>query len=476
MATLGPASNTREGIRGLIVAGANAFRLNMSHGDHGTHERIYHIIREVADELGEPIGILADLCGPKIRAGHFEGGSIFLVEGESVTVTTRSVMGKPGLIPSAYDALASDVIVGNRILLDDGLLELRVEAIHETEITCTVIEGGTLKDRKGMNLPGVRVSAPSLTDKDREDARFALEMGVDLLALSFVRRAADIQELRDLTKELNLPTGIIAKIEKPEALGEIDDILAAADGVMVARGDLGVELPPEEVPAAQDSLVNRARAADKPVIVATQMLESMVTNSRPTRAEVSDVSHAVHSGADAVMLSAETASGAHPEGCVRMMDRIARQAESFLWKQGAFGTVTRGQPDEGPETTEHSKELQFSVGDAVARATALISRDLLIRAIFAFTRGGTTARVMSAARPAAPLVALTGDAANCRRMNLLWGVIPVLCEPETSDPLRLSRELALKLGLATPGQPILLVSGFNPDPRKELPSITVAVA
>ncbi len=336
IATLGPASDSPEVIKQLIETGANVFRLNMSHGEHVSHENTYKLVRSIAYELGKPIAILADLCGPKIRTGRFKDGQITLEVGATVTVTTRDVEGEPGLIPSQYQALANDVNPGNRILLNDGNLELKVEGVDGTEISCTVVYGGILKNNKGINLPGVNVSAPSLTDKDREDAQFALKLGVDFMALSFVRRAADINDLRSIIKKAGASTDIIAKIEKPEALEDVHGILDAADGIMVARGDLGVELKPEQVPVVQSQLIDIARQKFKPVIVATQMLESMIENARPTRAEVTDISYAVTLGADAVMLSAESAAGSFPVESVDMMDRILRQTEAYLWQHGEY--------------------------------------------------------------------------------------------------------------------------------------------
>jgi len=300
IATLGPASSEPDQIRKLIKAGVNIFRQNMSHGDHSYHKETYSRIREIANELNQPVGILADLCGPKIRTGKFKNGSIELKNNDSVIVTTRDVEGKPGLIPSQYSSLADDVEPEDRILLADGTLELEVDSIEGTEISCTVIYGGTLGNHKGINLPGVKVSAPSLTDKDKADAKLALELGVDFLALSFVRSAEDIHDLKKLIQSHASDAHIIAKIEKPEALDEASAILDAADGIMVARGDLGVELNPEQVPVAQHQLIDLARKKFKPVIVATQMLESMIENARPTRAEVTDVAYAVTLGTDAI--------------------------------------------------------------------------------------------------------------------------------------------------------------------------------
>ena len=465
VATLGPASVAPAMLGELVAAGVDVFRLNMSHGEHAGHAAAYAAVRAAARSAGRHVAVLADLCGPKIRCGRFAGGGIDLENDHEVVVTMREVEGGPGLIPSQYAALAGDVHAGDRILLDDGNLELRVEALAGTEVRCRVVHGGRLTDRKGINLPGVTVSAPSLTDKDRRDAAFALELGVDLLALSFVRRASDVHELRALIAATGKRCGIVAKIEKPEALADYDAILDACDAVMVARGDLGVELNPEQVPVVQDLLVDRARARHRPVIVATQMLESMIENARPTRAEVSDVSHAVTSGADAVMLSAESASGRHPLLAVRMMDRIARQTEAYLWQQGAFGSIG---------DARNAADGVLPVVDAVARSTAHLSRDLRVRAIVVVSRHGTSAAVVSSARPAAPVVSASALEATCRRMNLLWGIVPVLVpEAQLADPQALARDTARALGLAGPGEHVLLVQGFNEDPTRSTPSVTV---
>lgn len=463
VATLGPASSDARVIEALIAAGVNVVRLNMSHGDHEAHRARYNLVRCAAAAAGAPVAVLADLCGPKIRVGRLQGGKVDLVDGSSVTLTTRDVEGGPGLIPSEYAALPTDVKRGDRILLDDGNLELAVSGVEGTEVACRVVHGGVLKDRKGINLPGVSISAPSLTAKDRDDARFALELGVDFLALSFVRRAQDVLDLRELVTASGWRAGIISKIERPEALANIEAIIDASDGIMIARGDLGVELPPEEVPVTQDQLIDMARGRDRPCIVATQMLESMVEHARPTRAEVVDVSHAVSAGADAVMLSAETAVGAYPVEAVRMMDRIARQTEGYLWGHGYFASLTEKDDDPRP----------MPIADAMARSIALLSRDLWVRAIVIVAQGVTSARNVSASRPAAPVLAVSPDAAACRRMSLLWGVEPVQLEPallEASPDL--ARRLTKDFGLASEGQYILVVRGFSSDPAKNAPSIT----
>lgn len=463
VATLGPATESQEAIEQLIAAGVNVFRLNMSHGDHATHRRAFRRVRAAAAAGVEPVAVLADLCGPKIRVGRFPGGQVVLEEGTRVTVTTRDVPGSAVLIPSQYAGLADDVRPGCRILLSDGLLTLRVESVEATEVVCTVIHGGVLKDRKGINLPDVEVSAPALTDKDRADAAFAVGLGVDFLALSFVRRAADVEELRELLPSVS-PPHVIAKIERPEALQEIDALLDVSDGIMVARGDLGVELPPAVVPVVQRELIAAARGRHKPVIVATQMLESMIEHPQPTRAEVQDIASAVFSGADAVMLSAETASGRYPLRAVEMMDQVARQAEGCLWTEGAF----QGIP--------HEEELPvpLPVHVALAHATSQLSRDLLVRAIVVVSSAGATAEVVSAARPAAPIAAVTSSDATARRMALLWGVIPrQVSTEELAQPQGLARRLVLELGLAASGQYILEVSGFSTVPEVNAPCVTV---
>ena len=464
VATLGPASNSLEKITELIEAGANVFRLNMSHGEHAGHRQVAENIRRASENLGCTVGILADLCGPKIRTGSFEGGGVDLVEGERVTVTTREVLGGPGLIPTIYEHFAKDVNPDDTIFLNDGVLELRVEDVEGTEVGCRVVRGGRLSDRKGINLPGVDISAPALTEKDREDVEFALELGVDMVALSFVRRAEEVEELRQLVSGVENPPFLVSKIEKPEALQNINAILEATDAIMVARGDLGVELPPEEIPVAQNQLVDRARAFHKPVIVATQMLESMVKNSRPTRAEVSDVSAAVVGGADAVMLSAETAAGRHPVAAVEMMDRVAREMENYLWERHAHGGYSN------PVTSE-SREL----GEAFGNAIAALSRDLRTRAVVILSRGrGATAATVSSARPASPTIAVSRVPRVCGFMCLLWGVIPHLVPgQELEHPHELARRLTAELGLGQSGQRVLEVGGFAADKHENVPTISI---
>lgn len=462
VATVGPASSNPAVIRALIEAGTNVFRLNMSHGDHATHRKVHGSIREMARGLDVPVAILADLAGPKIRTGRFEGGGIDLESGDQVVVTTKEVRGKPGLIPSQYPGLVNDVRPGQRILLSDGLIALQVNAVEGDEIHCTVLDGGRLGDRKGINLPDSEVSAPSLTEKDEADAAFALDLGVDYLALSFVRRAEDVRALKRLIEGHEKEgAAVVAKIERPEALQHADEIVRESDAIMVARGDLGVEVPQELVPMAQQKLIDLARRHQRPVIVATQMLESMIENARPTRAEVSDVATAVNDGADAVMLSGETAVGEYPVAAVRMMDRITRQTEAQLWHRNQFESL-RLAPSGPPP---------YEFPDALASATAALSRDLRVRAVVASSTSGLSVVTMASARPAAPIIVLSSEEATRRRMSLAWGVVAVF--PCDDDVVEQARRVTRALDLAEPGQTILLVRGFSADPATNLPSVTL---
>ena len=464
IATVGPASATPSVLEALILAGVNVFRLNMSHGTHADHRKVDERIKQASAALKRPVAFLADLCGPKIRTGRFPGGAIELVVGEQVTISTTHDVGGDGLIATSYKALATDVRAGDAILLADGLLELRVLSTSETEAVCEVVHGGRLGDNKGINLPGVEVSARSLTEKDRADARFALDLGVDFIALSFVRTAEDILDLRREIDQHANGALIVAKIEKPEALQHADEILDATDAIMIARGDLGVELLPEQVPAVQRQLIDLAQQAQKPVIVATQMLESMMQNSRPTRAEVTDVFHAVESQADAVMLSAETAVGEFPVESVDMMHRIARQTEAQLWNRGEYGLMAVQQTPPVP------------LWNVIATTTSRMSRDLMARAVMVVTRSGKSAEIVATARPASPIVAMTHDAAVYRKLCLRWGVIPILdTEVGSQDPNDLARQYARELALAVPGEMVLLVRGFHGEQDKSLPSVTVIV-
>jgi pyruvate kinase len=408
VATLGPATRDEAVLRGVIEAGADVLRLNFSHGDHATHARQIRLARRLANDAGRAVAILQDLQGPKIRVGAFARGKVELHEGAGFVITTRNVRGTGERVSTTYARLPRDVRPGDAILLHDGLLELRVEGRSRFEVRCSVVRGGTLRSNDGLNLPGVRISAPALTTKDREDLRFGLEQGVDLVALSFVRQARDVQAVRRLMARAKVNVPVLAKIEKPEALDDLDGILQAFDGVMVARGDLGVELAPEKVPVAQKRIIERANWFGKPVITATEMLESMTRSPRPTRAEASDVANAVLDGTDAVMLSGETAVGAYPVATVRAMDRIVREAETLPPKPSA---------DPARRTTR---------AYAVCHAAVTLAIETDADALAAFTRSGRTARTLSMLRPGVPIAALCETASMARQLALWRGVVPVV--------------------------------------------------
>ncbi len=463
VATVGPRSRNAATIRGLIETGVDVFRLNMSHGIHADHAEAIAHIRAGAAACRRHVGILADLCGPKIRTGRFAGAKVELSTGTRVVVTTRDVLGTAALIPSQYAALPSDVRLGDRVLLNDGAVELVVRDIAGTDVTCEVVSGGEVGDYKGINLPGVNVSAPSMSARDIEDARFALAQRVDFIALSFVRTADDMTALRALTEGDPNPPALIAKIEKPEALENIHEIIRAADGVMVARGDLGVELNAEQVPHAQNALIHLARVYDKPVIVATQMLESMISHARPTRAEVTDVSCAVAEGTDAIMLSGETAVGEYPLEAVGMMVRIAHQTEAYqIQNRNAFS----------PLRVDRTQRVAF--GDAIAHSVAQLAIEIGASAVVVISMKGMTATTVSAARPVAPIVAITRYPETGRRLSLLWGVIPYV-DPAVGDenPNQVARRVATTLGLVKPDDFIIVVRGFNADPTLNTPTITL---
>jgi pyruvate kinase len=470
VATVGPASSSPEVLGRLIEAGVDTFRQNFSHGSHEAHAALYATIRAAAEASGKNVAILADLCGPKIRCGRFREGGIELVAGESVVVTVRKVEGEPGLIPSEYEALAGDVELGDPILLNDGQLELKVSSVEDTEITCRVVRGGRLTDRKGINLPGVKISAPSLTPKDKADAAFAAQLGVDFVALSFVRRPEDVVELRELlAQHTDAELPIVSKIEKPEALERMHEILAVTDGIMVARGDLGVEMPAEEVPLIQRELTRMAIEANRFVIVATQMLESMIHSARPTRAEVTDVAWAAMAGADAVMLSGETAVGEHPVEAVATMDRVLRLVEGNQWLDDQFAHLVR---HEALASSQESAHLQLA--EALARGSAQLSRELLVRSIVVRSHTGHTARMVSSERPAAPIVSLSTEPRTCRRLALTWGVLPKLATPgELDGLLTMAPQVVRDMKLASEGQFILLVTGGSPEREENAPTIRI---
>jgi pyruvate kinase len=452
IATLGPATDDAASIKSMIKEGVNVFRLNMSHGTHEQHRATFNRVRKIAAEMHAHVAILMDLCGPKIRAGKFKDGEITLRNNSSVIISCNNVIGEDGLIPSRYTSLYKDVAKGERILLADGNLELRVTKVSGKDIHCKVIFGGTLKDNKGINLPDTKVSVSSFTAKDKADVALAMELGADFLALSFVRTAKDVTSLQNFMKRNGEPIPVIAKIEKSEAVANIDEILKVAYGIMIARGDLGIELPAEQVPLIQKTLITRARHRDKPVIVATQMLESMVRNSRPTRAEVGDVANAALLGTDAVMLSEETAIGKYPLRAIRVMDSILREIEARQWEQELFAS------DNVAKVIGKSLRTR----EAVSHAVTSLARDLKLQGIIVPTRSGITAIILAANRPSAPLIGVSTSEKVCRMMALHWGIVPVQAEEqETHDWKSLSLSLSRECKLTRSGNTVLLVSGFS---------------
>jgi pyruvate kinase len=450
VATLGPASSDAETIRKLFELGADVARLNFSHGKQEDHALTLDRVRGASRKLGKALAVLQDLQGPKIRTGPLAAGKVgvLLEQGAAITVTTEGErMGDATLISTTYPHLAEDVRPGDRLLVDDGLIELRVLSTDKVQVRCEVVEGGVLKENKGINLPGVNLRAEAMSDKDRADLFFGLTHGVDYVALSFVRNAADVGLCRAEMQKAGRVVPLIAKIEKPEALDHIDAIIEAADGIMVARGDLGVEILPERVPGLQKQILHKANAAGKPAIIATQMLESMIEHPRPTRAEASDVANAVWDGADAVMLSGESASGRFPLQAVQMMDRIIREAEQLP----AAWSGTPPAPLRAPAPFP----------DVIAAAACRAAHESGAAAIACFTRSGTTARLVSRQRPHVPVVAFSPDQDIRRRMALLWGVVPKVMEP-TSNPdlmIRMVSERLLEDGMARPGERVVLVHG-----------------
>jgi pyruvate kinase len=441
--TLGPSSASPERIGELIDAGMNVARLNFSHGTHEDHAKMLATVRSEADKRGKAIAALLDLQGPKIRVGKIKDGQMELRPGTELTITTEPILGEGQRVSTTYQMLPNDVKVGDHILLDDGYLSLGVTAVTDREVHTVVIVGGILKNNKGINLPGVEVSAPALSDKDRIDIGFALRYGVDYVALSFVRRPEDVIEAKRLLTVDNVSIPVIAKIEKPQALERLGDIIDVSDGIMVARGDLGVEMGPEKVPLWQKRIIEETNKRGKIVITATQMLESMITQARPTRAEASDVANAVLDATDALMLSGETASGAHPIEAVRTMARIIEEIE-----KSAYYKAEHEVPD-----------IQLAVSaNAIAHAAFSAAKAMKLRTIVAVSDSGGAARLLSEYRPEANIVVLTTDEVSYRRLALVWGVTPVLIGPSaTTDELVDRVEATLiERNLALPGENVLI--------------------
>lgn len=455
VATIGPATQGAETIDRLISAGVSVFRLNFSHGKYDDHRKVFGLIRQGSRAVDRPVSILQDLQGPKLRIGDLEGNSPIPIQaGDSIVICTVPLEGTAERISTSYEDLGRDVQSGDTILIDDGLIELRVSEVRRDttfgdEVICTVIHGGALKPHKGINLPGTDVSSPALTPKDLEDLAFGVELGVDLIALSFVRSPNDLQRARRVIQDLGGTQPVIAKIEKPQAVRQLEAIVAASDGVMVARGDLGVELSPEGVPLVQKRLIRLANSAGIPVITATQMLESMIVNPRPTRAEASDIANAILDGTDAVMLSGETAVGAWPVRSVEVMARIARTIEADQSWRLAMRVST--------DDLRSSANLNES--QAIAHASQSIALDLEAKAIAVLTATGGTAARISQQRPGVPIVAFTDQESVASRLCLMHGVVPV-CEPlgsTTDELIQQVDEGIRRLRFATSGDRIVIV-------------------
>jgi pyruvate kinase len=461
--TLGPATHDPEAIRALLEAGMDVARLNFSHGTHEEHAELYRMVRAASDASGRAVGILADLQGPKIRLGAFAHGPVTLETGAEFTITTEPCAGDATRAGTTYEALARDVRAGDTLLIDDGLVRLEAIASDGRAVRCRVIEGGPVSDHKGINLPGVQVSVPPLTPKDLDDLRFALGLRVDLVALSFVRSPGHAEVVRREMDAIGARLPLIAKLEKPEAVANLEGIVAAFDGLMVARGDLGVEMPLEQVPLVQKRAIEIARRHAKPVIVATQMLDSMIHHSRPTRAEASDVANAVLDGADALMLSGETSTGDHPVESVATMARIIAAAEG----SGGHGAPFAHAPAGRAAVAGHERRRAGQAAsreEAIATAAAQVARDLHALALVAFTQTGSTARCLASHRQPIPLLAFTTEPVVRSQLALTWGVETfIVPRVDHTDGMiaQVDRGL-LELGRGRPGDVVVIVAGTPP--------------
>ena len=407
--TLGPVSENEETLRELIKNGLNVCRLNFSHGSHEEHKGRMDLVKKLREELNMPTAILLDTKGPEIRTGKFDAPEVLLEEGQTFTITMKDVMGNKEMCTVSYKGLANDVKAGDTILIDDGLVGLTVKEVNGDDIVCEVQNSGIVKNHKGVNVPGVKVNLPAITEKDRSDIEFGIEQGIDFIAASFVRKVSDVLAIREILEENNAThIKIISKIENQEGVDNLDEIIAVSDGIMVARGDLGVEIPTEEIPVVQKLMIKKCNEAGKPVITATQMLDSMIRNPRPTRAEVTDVANAIYDGTDAIMLSGETAAGKYPVEAVKTMATIAKRAEETMRNR----------------RTKINKSK--NVTDAISYATCTTAMDLDAKAILSSTASGHTARMVSKFRPDCPIIATTSDESVRRQLSLTWGVLPVM--------------------------------------------------
>lgn len=446
--TIGPSSESLENIKKLIMAGMNVSRLNFSHGDFEEHGKRITTIREASKELGKSVAILLDTKGPEIRTGVLKESSLELVQDEFITLTTEDILGDKDRISITYADLPGDVEAGSTILIDDGLIGLTVVDIQGTEIKCRIVNGGTIKSKKGVNVPGVAISLPGITEKDANDIKFGIEQGIDFIAASFVRKASDVLEIRQLLEKHNAShIQIISKIENQEGVDNLDEILEVSDGLMVARGDLGVEIPAEDVPLVQKMMIEKCNVAGKPVITATQMLDSMQRNPRPTRAEASDVANAIFDGTDAIMLSGETAAGKYPVESVLTMSRIAEKAESALEYREIF--------------IKQSNAQQTTVTEAISQAVANSALELNAKAIVTSTETGYTARMISKYRPKSPIIAVTTEDQTLRRLALTWGVTPVKGEfaSSTDEMFGNAMKGGIDSGLVKEGDLVVITAG-----------------
>jgi pyruvate kinase len=445
--TMGPATSSEEQVRELVAAGMDVARLNRSHGSHAEHQEVYRRVRAAATEAGRGVGILVDLQGPKIRLGTFADGPVLLERDDVFVITTEDVPGNSEMVSTTYPGLPGDVAAGDRILVDDGRISLEVVEVDGPRVRTRVVEGGVVSNNKGINLPGVAVSVPALSEKDIEDLRWALHLPADMIALSFVRNAKDAADVHRIMDEEGIRLPILAKVEKPQAVDCLDEVVDAFDGIMVARGDLGVELPLEQVPLVQKAAVEQARRMAKPVIVATQMLDSMISASRPTRAEASDVANAVLDGADALMLSGETSVGAHAIDTVRTMARIIENTE-----------------EHGLDRIPPLRSLPHTKGGAITRAAAEVGDLLGAKYLVAFTQSGDSARRMSRLRSDIPLLAFTPDPATRAQLSLTWGVETFLVDfaMHTDDMVAQVDATLLELGRAQVGDLVVVVAGSPP--------------
>ncbi|MBE0446849.1 MAG: pyruvate kinase [Actinobacteria bacterium] len=444
--TIGPASREVAMVRKLLNAGMDVVRINMAHGSHDDHRLTIANIRQLREETGQPIAILMDLAGPKLRTGDVEGGEVILNEGDEFTITTRQIMGTKDIASINHPGLPQDVKLGDTILIDEGLIILEVINIKGEDVRAKVIEGGPLNSRRGVHLPSVTVSLSPLSDKDRRDLDFGLEQGVDWVGLSFVRNADDVKLLKGLISEATSKAKVIAKIEKTEAVKDIDAIIESADGIMIARGDLGIEMPTEKVPLVQKTIINKCLIAGKPVITATQMLDSMIRNPHPTRAEVSDVANAVLDGTDALMLSGETAMGKFPVESVEMMERSIIAAETVL-----SYCIDRG---------DRRKQIKGTT-EAISGATCEIATSLQAKAIITSTQSGQTARQVAKHRPAQPIIAISPSEEVVRQLRLSWGVIPLKGGPSVNldNMFDIAVDIPLKAGLIAKGDRVVITAG-----------------